>query len=207
MSYADAGQTAMRMNLTGDAMQQLARYLTGMPGRKNLIWFSGSFPLQFFAVVDNVANGGGITPTIQATGSFEKQMKETADMLVAARVAVYPVDVRGFVDAADVHGYSADRLCQAGHRGTHEPGRKRRPGNVRGRYRRCIRDRSAGVGAADCIRARHNGRSRETNRRASGLRLQRFATRDGRSPQRWIELLHAGLRAHQHKIQRRTAQY
>ena len=95
MSNADASQTQMRMNVTIDAMQELSRYLAGMQGRKNLIWFSGSFPLQFFAVVDTVGNGGGITPTIQATGSFEKELKETADMLVAARVAVYPVDVRG----------------------------------------------------------------------------------------------------------------
>ncbi len=95
MSNADAGQTQMRMNVTIDAIQKLSRYLAGMQGRKNLIWFSGSFPLQFFAVVDTVGNGGGITPTIQATGSFEKELKATADMLVAARVAVYPVDVRG----------------------------------------------------------------------------------------------------------------
>ena len=95
MSNADAGQTQMRMNITIDAIQELSRYLAGMQGRKNLIWFSGSFPLQFFAVVDTVGNGGGITPTIQATGSFEKELKATADMLVAARVAVYPVDVRG----------------------------------------------------------------------------------------------------------------
>jgi len=95
MSQADAGQTSMRMNVTIEAIQQLSRYVAGMQGRKNLIWFSGSFPLQFFAVVDTVGNGGGVTPTIQATGSFEKELKETADMLVAARVAVYPVDVRG----------------------------------------------------------------------------------------------------------------
>ena len=98
MSEADAGQTAMRMNLTLDAIQQLSRYLTGMQGRKNLIWFSGSFPLQFFAVVDTVFNGGGsaqVTPQILTTGTFDKELKDTADMLVAARVALYPVDVRG----------------------------------------------------------------------------------------------------------------
>jgi VWFA-related protein len=95
MSNADAGQTATRMSLTLDAIQQLSRYLAGMQGRKNLIWFSGAFPLQFFAVVDLVANGGGITPTIQATGTSERELKDTADLLVAGRVAVYPVDVRG----------------------------------------------------------------------------------------------------------------
>lgn len=100
MSEAGSQQTAMRMNLTLDAMQQLSRYLAGAPGRKNLIWFSGSFPLQFFAIVDTSFNGGGsaqISPNIMPAGSFSRELKATADILVAARVAVYPVDVRGVV--------------------------------------------------------------------------------------------------------------
>ncbi len=98
MSNADAGQTAMRTSLTLEAVQQLSRYLAGIEGRKNLIWFSGSFPLKFFAVVDNVFNGGSnsqVNPVIQSEGSFDDDLKETADMLVQARVAVYPVDARG----------------------------------------------------------------------------------------------------------------
>ena len=98
MSEADAGQTEMRMNITLDAIQELSRYLAGMQGRKNLIWFSGSFPLQFFAVSDVVFNGAGggqATPKILAKRTFDEELKDTADMLVAARVAVYPVDVRG----------------------------------------------------------------------------------------------------------------
>lgn len=97
---ADANQTGMRMNITLEAIQQLSRYLTGIEGRKNLIWFSGSFPLQFFAVTDIVFNSGSGTqmnPMVSTVGSFAKELKDTADMLVAARVAVYPVDVRGAV--------------------------------------------------------------------------------------------------------------
>src|ERR1019366_8782598 len=33
-------------NLTS-SMKQIARYLGGLPGRKNLLWFSGSLPQQF----------------------------------------------------------------------------------------------------------------------------------------------------------------
>ena len=98
MSEADAGQTEMRMNITLEAIQELSRYLTGMQGRKNLVWFSGSFPLQFFAVSDVVFNGAGggqVSPKILAKRTFDEELKATADMLVAARVAVYPVDVRG----------------------------------------------------------------------------------------------------------------
>jgi VWFA-related protein len=98
MSGAASGQTAMRVNLTLEAMQQLSRYLAGVPGRKNLVWFSSSFPLQFFAVTDVVFNGGSSaqsTPYILPAGTFGRKLKQTTDMLVEARVAVYPVDVRG----------------------------------------------------------------------------------------------------------------
>ena len=40
-----AMQTDQRVRLTLQAMQQLARYCSGIRTRKNLIWFSGSFPL------------------------------------------------------------------------------------------------------------------------------------------------------------------
>ena len=39
-------QTQMRTQYTLDAFNALAHYLSNFPGRKNLIWFSGSFPLQ-----------------------------------------------------------------------------------------------------------------------------------------------------------------
>ena len=39
-----AFQVDMRVGMTIEALQQLARYLSAIPGRKNLIWFSGSFP-------------------------------------------------------------------------------------------------------------------------------------------------------------------
>ncbi len=39
-------QLQMRARYTLDGMNDLARYLAGIPGRKNLIWFSGSFPLD-----------------------------------------------------------------------------------------------------------------------------------------------------------------
>ena len=41
-----AYQLEMRALYTLDCMNQLARYLAGIPGRKNLIWFSASFPVD-----------------------------------------------------------------------------------------------------------------------------------------------------------------
>jgi VWFA-related protein len=88
---ADANQANMRVSMTLEAMQQIARYLSSVPGRKNLVWFSGSFPVQFFAAhIDPLGNSSA-----QAIATFDEEVKETADLLVAARVALYPVDARG----------------------------------------------------------------------------------------------------------------
>ncbi len=43
-------QTMLRAHYTLDAMNLLARYLSAIPGRKNLIWFSGSFPISILPI-------------------------------------------------------------------------------------------------------------------------------------------------------------
>ena len=42
----DSVQSQLRAKYTLDAMNALARYLVGFHGRKNLVWFSGSFPIN-----------------------------------------------------------------------------------------------------------------------------------------------------------------
>ena len=42
-----ANRSASRVELTLQAFQQLARYLSGIPARKNVIWFSDNFPISF----------------------------------------------------------------------------------------------------------------------------------------------------------------
>ena len=41
-------ETDLRVRMTLEAFQQIGRFLAGVPGRKNLIWLSGSFPLALF---------------------------------------------------------------------------------------------------------------------------------------------------------------
>jgi VWFA-related protein len=91
---SDANETGQRIALTLQAMEQLARYLAGIPGRKNLVWFSGSFPLQVFATERtpfHSDNHGQAVPLRDANDV----LRSAIDLLVAARVAVYPVDARG----------------------------------------------------------------------------------------------------------------
>ena len=98
MAEGDASQTAARVHLTLQALEQLSRYLAGVPGRKNLIWFSGSFPLNFFAierVVMGESSNAPVKPEIMPIRSFDRELRQTADIMAATRIAVYPVDARG----------------------------------------------------------------------------------------------------------------
>jgi len=85
-------QLQLRARYTLDAMNQLARYLSGIPGRKNLIWFSGSFPIS-------ILPDGDIQNPFAVVASSEDEFRETTNLLTGSQVAVYPVDARGLMTA------------------------------------------------------------------------------------------------------------
>lgn len=78
-----------RAQITLDALKQIGAYLSAFPGRKNLIWFSASFPLSVTpkSPLDSFTSLRGYGP----------QLQEISDLLTASRVAVYPVDARGLI--------------------------------------------------------------------------------------------------------------
>jgi VWFA-related protein len=76
-------RTASRIDLTLQAFQQLARYLSGIPARKNIIWFSDNFPISFFP--DSKVH----------VPKHQEHVQRTSDMLTAAQVAIYPVSALG----------------------------------------------------------------------------------------------------------------
>jgi VWFA-related protein len=90
-----------RVMMTLDALSQLAQYLAAIPGRKNLIWISGSFPI-------------GLLPDprepLKNLRDYREVVQRTDGLLAAARVAVYPVDVRGLMRAptADASDMGSD---------------------------------------------------------------------------------------------------
>ncbi len=80
-------QNDMRTRMTLEALNQIAAYLSGIKGRKNLIWFSAGIPLQMFP------SGG--RDDMSAMTDYTKDLRRTTDLLTAAQVAVYPVDATG----------------------------------------------------------------------------------------------------------------
>ena len=89
-SYNDyeAFRITDRAVFTLEAMRGLARAVSGYPGRKNLVWLSGSFPVQ-------IEPDPASTDPFRNEHGFEDQIRATDSLLATSRVAVYPVDVRG----------------------------------------------------------------------------------------------------------------
>jgi len=77
-----------RVEITLQALQQLARYLSDVPGRKNVIWFSGSFP---FSILPNPDLKDGFV----GINDFVEQIHRTANLLAEAQVSIYPVAAEG----------------------------------------------------------------------------------------------------------------
>jgi VWFA-related protein len=83
-------QLQLRIKYTLDAFNQLARYLSNIPGRKNLVWFSGSFPINILPDAT-----GTLEHPFAVMASYTDEFRETVNMLGRSQVAVYPVDARG----------------------------------------------------------------------------------------------------------------
>lgn len=111
--------TGGRVVNTLATLETIAQHLSGVPGRKNLIWLSGGFPLTI---------GFDEMPEI---GSTRDQRTFTVEMDAALRalnnsgVAVYPVDARGLMVmpgfSADTRAAPSPRSIGAGSRAIRAP--------------------------------------------------------------------------------------
>jgi VWFA-related protein len=96
-------QLKLRAQYTLDAMNLLARYLSGLPGRKNLIWFSGSFPINVLPNGEKPGGtGGDFFDPFSGVVSSETEFRQTVALLAHAQVAVYPVDARGLITSTAI---------------------------------------------------------------------------------------------------------
>jgi VWFA-related protein len=87
--------TTRRVLNTLGAMEAIASHLAGLPGRKSIIWVSGSFPLSIgFGEDHNPSKDFAAEPEKR---TFTAEMERTVRLLNHAGVAVYPVDARGLM--------------------------------------------------------------------------------------------------------------
>lgn len=91
-SQADVASTqgGKRSALTLAALQQLARTLAAVPGRKNLIWFASSFPVSVFP-------NGGDRQTLSNGKEIPDAVRQTVDLLTQSKIAIYPVSAQGIL--------------------------------------------------------------------------------------------------------------
>jgi VWFA-related protein len=85
-----AYQADQRAMMTLEALQAMARYLAGVPGRKNLVWFSTSFPITVFPTTRE-------KQVLGQSRELSAAVKETADLLTVSKVAVYPIGAEGMM--------------------------------------------------------------------------------------------------------------
>jgi hypothetical protein len=86
---------------TMEAFRTLAESLSGIPGRKTLIWAIGGFPFEM-----NSLDSSPVNFPLQSL-SYEG----TVAALNEAQVSVYPVDVRGLVALGPTRGSSGPQLA------------------------------------------------------------------------------------------------
>lgn len=81
----------MQVLITLDALNQISQAFAGVPGKKSLLWATGSFPFQFTDPneAQNKPQFAEILP----------EYERTWQLLNNANIAVYPIDARGLVNA------------------------------------------------------------------------------------------------------------
>ena len=108
------GAESVRAGTLGNGMQAVIRHLKGVPGRKNLVWISASFPMAStrFSIGEMADGVNGNVPLPPGPGStFLPQpnhpdpqghfgdIQDFARALGNANIAVYPIDAYGLTVA------------------------------------------------------------------------------------------------------------
>jgi VWFA-related protein len=84
-------QMDRRVHETADALEAIARHLSGYPGRKNLLWISTAFPICVDPALDSVRQH-----------VYNRDVEKVTDLLSDAKIAVYPINPAGVLDSVDL---------------------------------------------------------------------------------------------------------
>ena len=87
--YAQTKQGA-QASITLTALDQLARSLAAIPGRKNVLWFATRFPVSVFP-------NGPERQTESNGRELPEDVRQSANLLTQSRVALYPVSAQGIL--------------------------------------------------------------------------------------------------------------
>jgi VWFA-related protein len=90
-----AFQTINRVKATLAGMEGIGNHLAHLPGRKNLVWISGSFPFSI-GVDDRIEDAS------RNKVDFGDDAARAARALNHANVAIYPIDARGLIAMPDL---------------------------------------------------------------------------------------------------------
>ena len=80
-----------RVQITTQAIEAIANHVAGIPGRKSLIWVSGSFPSSI------LLDSNDISPVDSKAQNFTPQLNRVTRALNQSNLAIYPVDARGIL--------------------------------------------------------------------------------------------------------------
>jgi VWFA-related protein len=91
-----------RTTLTLEALAAISRAVSGYPGRKNLVWLSGSFKIRlrpsdnsFLSVGNKTTQAAAAVSDLSSTYSYQEAIRTLTTAMATARIALYPIDVRG----------------------------------------------------------------------------------------------------------------
>jgi VWFA-related protein len=107
-----------RTEVTLSGLRSLARILAGIPGRKNVVWLTATFPFELIPEDRNItaAEEADLTAGIQQKSlgtisagsvaatqrqSHSEEIRRVAAELSSAQVAIYPVDARGLISGME----------------------------------------------------------------------------------------------------------
>ena len=88
-----------RATVTLNAIKNIARHLARQPGRKSLVWISGSFPFTLGVSQRDLEELASDSPN-RERGSFKALFDSTIRAVSDANMAIYPVDARGLIPSS-----------------------------------------------------------------------------------------------------------